>query len=69
VTGIDVLPEMAHTNVLETYYGTDNGIWPVIERLNGKQFDRVLLLDVLEHLKHPETLLRIARPFSRATEI
>jgi 2-polyprenyl-3-methyl-5-hydroxy-6-metoxy-1,4-benzoquinol methylase len=26
--------------------------------LDGKRFDRVLLLDVLEHLRHPEQILR-----------
>jgi O-antigen biosynthesis protein len=29
----------------------------VIQALNGKRFDRVLLLDILEHLRRPEDLL------------
>jgi 2-polyprenyl-3-methyl-5-hydroxy-6-metoxy-1,4-benzoquinol methylase len=60
VTGIDVLPQAAQTHNLENYYSTDldKGIRPVIEQLNGRRFDRVMLLDVLEHLKQPETLLR-----------
>jgi SAM-dependent methyltransferase len=30
----------------------------VVERLNGKRFDRVLLLDILEHLYDPERILQ-----------
>jgi len=59
VTGIDSLPEVGRDSVLEQYFSTDldQGIAPVIEQLGGKRFDRVLLLDVLEHLKRPERLL------------
>jgi 2-polyprenyl-3-methyl-5-hydroxy-6-metoxy-1,4-benzoquinol methylase len=59
VTGIDVLPQAARSDVLEAYHSADleKGIRPVIERLNGERFDRVLLLDVLEHLSQPERLL------------
>jgi 2-polyprenyl-3-methyl-5-hydroxy-6-metoxy-1,4-benzoquinol methylase len=59
VTGIDALPEAGRDSALEQYFSTDldDGIAPVIEQLSGKRFDRVLLLDVLEHLKRPERLL------------
>ena len=59
VTGIDVLPEVEHQGELEGYFSADldNGIQPVIQALNGKRFDRVLLLDILEHLRRPEDLL------------
>jgi len=59
VTGIDVLPEVEHQSELEEYFSADldNGIQPVIRALNGKRFDRVLLLDILEHLRRPEDLL------------
>lgn len=59
VSGIDVLPQAAQSSDLEAYHSADldAGIRPVIERLGGKRFDRVLLLDVLEHLKRPEALL------------
>ena len=59
VTGIDVLPEVEYQGQLEEYFSAnlDNGIQPVIEALNGKRFDRVLLLDILEHLRRPEDLL------------
>jgi 2-polyprenyl-3-methyl-5-hydroxy-6-metoxy-1,4-benzoquinol methylase len=60
VTGIDVLPAASRNDILEDYYSADldNGIPSVLERLDGKRFDRVLLLDVLEHRKQPRTLLR-----------
>lgn len=59
ITGVDVLPESECNSAFEAYYSADldNGIAPVIERLRGKRFDRVLLLDVLEHLKRPARLL------------
>jgi 2-polyprenyl-3-methyl-5-hydroxy-6-metoxy-1,4-benzoquinol methylase len=59
VTGIDVLPTASETNSLDRYYSADldNGISSVVEQLNGERFSRAILLDVLEHLKHPETIL------------
>jgi hypothetical protein len=33
----------------------------VLRELGGRQYDRVLLLDVLEHLKNPERILRQSR--------
>ena len=43
-----------------SYYSADldQGIEPVIGQFGGKRFDRVLLLDILEHLKNPDRLLR-----------
>jgi 2-polyprenyl-3-methyl-5-hydroxy-6-metoxy-1,4-benzoquinol methylase len=60
ITGIDVLREAKAGRALERYFTADldQGIAPVVEQLQGKRFDRVLLLDVLEHLKRPEILLR-----------
>jgi 2-polyprenyl-3-methyl-5-hydroxy-6-metoxy-1,4-benzoquinol methylase len=59
VTGIDLLPSVEHESELEEYFSADldEGIRPVIDALNGKRFDRVLLLDILEHLRRPEDLL------------
>ncbi len=59
VTGIDLLPRVEHQGVLEQYFSADleHGIQPVIQALGGKRFDRVLLLDILEHLRRPEDLL------------
>jgi 2-polyprenyl-3-methyl-5-hydroxy-6-metoxy-1,4-benzoquinol methylase len=63
VTGVDVLPEPTHVQVMERYFQADlnEGIGKVIGQLEGKTFDRVLLLDVLEHLVHPQRLLRECR--------
>jgi glycosyltransferase involved in cell wall biosynthesis len=60
ITGIDELPRAAEASALEEYYSTDldGGIGPVLERLHGKRFDRILLLDVLEHLRRPERILQ-----------
>ena len=61
VTGID--DRVSPSNpVFEQYFSADldGGIAPVIEQLNGKRFDRVLLLDVLEHLKSPGQILEQA---------
>jgi 2-polyprenyl-3-methyl-5-hydroxy-6-metoxy-1,4-benzoquinol methylase len=59
ITGIDALPNAENLEAFEQYFSADldHGIQPVIEQLRGKRFDRVLLLDVLEHLKQPEQLL------------
>jgi len=59
ITGIDVLPRAAAGHALDRYYSADldDGIEPVLCSLNGKRFDRILLLDVLEHLRRPERIL------------
>ena len=63
VTGADILARPANESALAQYFSVDlnDGIGPVIEALHGKTFDRVLLLDVLEHLVRPEPLLRQVR--------
>jgi 2-polyprenyl-3-methyl-5-hydroxy-6-metoxy-1,4-benzoquinol methylase len=60
VVGIDILPEAKQAASLLTYIQADldQGLEPVIEALRGRSFDKVLLQDVLEHLRHPETLLQ-----------
>lgn len=59
VTGIDALPQASETTALSDYCSADlnDGLENVIERLHGKRFDRVMLLDILEHLQCPETIL------------
>ena len=59
ITGVDELPRAARESVLEKYYSADldQGIGTVLHALNGKRFDRILLLDILEHLRRPEKLL------------
>jgi len=63
VTGVDMLPAAKKTESLQHYYSADldEGIGNVIEQLEGKRFDRVLLLDILEHLKNSDRLLRQCR--------
>lgn len=39
----------------------DSGIEPLVRDLNQKKFDRILLLDVLEHLQRPQRLLDEAK--------
>jgi glycosyltransferase involved in cell wall biosynthesis len=60
ITGVDELPKAGEEAVLEQYFCTDldSGIAPVLEALRGKEFDRILLLDLLEHLRTPERILR-----------
>ena len=62
VVGVDVLPEAAQKDALEAYVSADlNDPAAVFRALGGRRFDRVLLLDVLEHLSRPEPLLRDAK--------
>jgi glycosyltransferase involved in cell wall biosynthesis len=60
VTGIDRLPNAAHETDLEEFISADleNGLNDAAIALRGKQFDRVLLQDVLEHLRFPDQLLQ-----------
>jgi len=61
ITGVDDRETPANP-VFERYFRADldHGIGQVVEQLNGRKFDRVLLLDVLEHLKSPERILQQA---------
>ncbi len=63
VTGVDFLPQASRSDVLERYFSLDLNSPPgaLHCELNGLRFDRVLLLDVLEHLVHPEFLLNDAK--------
>jgi 2-polyprenyl-3-methyl-5-hydroxy-6-metoxy-1,4-benzoquinol methylase len=59
VTGIDVLPEAKRQQFFDQYVQADldQGIDPQTPALRGREFDKVLLLDVLEHLRQPDRLL------------
>jgi len=63
VSGVDALPEASQKAILEQYVSMDLNApaATLFEKLEGRQFDRVLLLDVLEHLVQPEQLLSGAR--------
>ena len=60
IVGIDILPEVKLGSSLVKYIQSDldNGLEPVIKQLDGQRFDKVLLQDVLEHIRHPELLLK-----------
>jgi glycosyltransferase involved in cell wall biosynthesis len=69
VTGIDILPPSAVLPALNRYYQADlcESIARIINELHGETFDRVLLLDVLEHLVTCDRLLRECRPALKST--
>jgi 2-polyprenyl-3-methyl-5-hydroxy-6-metoxy-1,4-benzoquinol methylase len=60
VAGIDILPEAKHADSLSAYIQADldKGLGSAIMQLEDQKFDKVLLQDVLEHLRDPETLLK-----------
>lgn len=59
VTGVDALPDVSERAALCDYFSVDlnQGLGGIIQRLNGKRFGRVLLLDILEHLYEPGRIL------------
>jgi len=62
VVGVDFLPEASQKDALEHYFSADlDDPRGILQQLNGRRFDRVLLLDVLEHLVRPEQLLAQAK--------
>jgi 2-polyprenyl-3-methyl-5-hydroxy-6-metoxy-1,4-benzoquinol methylase len=60
VVGIDVLPQPTHRDVFEKFVSADldQGLAAAMPQLAGLRFDRILLQDILEHIRHPEKLLR-----------
>ncbi|HMC62009.1 MAG TPA: methyltransferase domain-containing protein, partial [Candidatus Solibacter sp.] len=62
VVGVDALPAASEGHALEQYFSADlNDARGMFRQLNGRRFDRVLLLDLLERLVHPERLLSEAK--------
>jgi len=59
VTGVDSLPPSRAGSALAQYYSAnlDHGLEDVIKTVQGKRFERILLLDVLEHLQNPARIL------------
>jgi len=59
ITGVDNRPAPSESARFEQYFVRDleDGIEPVIGELQSRRFDRVLLLDVLEHLRDPDQIL------------
>lgn len=65
VVGIDNLDRPQNAAAFETYVKADlsHGLSCAAEHLRGRKFDKVLLMDVLEHLVEPEKVLRGCRGF------
>lgn len=59
VIGIDLLPKAKLASAFEKFISAelDNGLQSAMPELVDQQFDRVLLQDVLEHLRFPQKLL------------
>jgi 2-polyprenyl-3-methyl-5-hydroxy-6-metoxy-1,4-benzoquinol methylase len=64
VDGIDLLAEARGPSRGEQYVcaDLDQGIQPALEELGAKKYDRILLLDVLEHLVRPVEILKQCAP-------
>ncbi len=64
VVGIDLLPKAKIDSAFEKYISADfdRGLDDAKAELGDRKFDRVLLQDVLEHLRVPERLLQDCRP-------
>jgi glycosyltransferase involved in cell wall biosynthesis/ubiquinone/menaquinone biosynthesis C-methylase UbiE len=67
ITGVDFLEYPSQREAFAAYLQANlqEDFAPVAQRLGDQKFDRVLLLDVLEHLLAPETLLSQLRPLLR----
>jgi 2-polyprenyl-3-methyl-5-hydroxy-6-metoxy-1,4-benzoquinol methylase len=60
--GVDALPAASESHALEQYFSADlNDTRGVLRQLNGRRFDCVLLLDVLQHPLRPGQLLAEAK--------
>jgi 2-polyprenyl-3-methyl-5-hydroxy-6-metoxy-1,4-benzoquinol methylase len=59
IFGIDILEQPKQMKAFKGYVKADleDGLKDAQEQLKGRQFDRVLLPDVLEHVRFPERLL------------
>ena len=56
ITGIDILPRPADLSAFENYVSAD--LSSGLPDLDKKRFDKILLMDVLEHVQRPERILR-----------
>jgi len=64
VVGVDALPEAGESGALDQFFSADldQPQTDLPQRAGERSFDRVLLLDILEHLVRPERLLTELRP-------
>src|SRR5208283_2547870 len=60
VTGIDVIPVPRHREAFAKYLcaNLNDGLAAGAKPLAGATFDAVLVMDVLQHLPNPESVLR-----------
>jgi glycosyltransferase involved in cell wall biosynthesis len=67
VIGIDALETPIHAVAMQQYFQTDLqlGLGPVASQIRDQKFDKVLVLDVLEHLNQPDRVLRDVLPLLR----
>lgn len=63
VSGIDMVAEPSQRQALRQYVQADlsEGLRPVAQRMEERPFDRILLMDIIEHLPDPERILRECR--------
>jgi len=59
VVGIDMLPKPRHLDIFDKYIQADldQGLAQALPELGNQRFDRVLLQDILEHVRNPHKLL------------
>jgi 2-polyprenyl-3-methyl-5-hydroxy-6-metoxy-1,4-benzoquinol methylase/GT2 family glycosyltransferase len=68
VTGVDVLSPGEVSPALAQYIQADlmaDGMHEVLLRLGGQRFDKILLLDIIEHLPDPSAILKDCRKLLR----
>lgn len=64
ITGVDMLENPVRRQAFEKYYSANlsHGLGDVKRVLTGQRFDKILLMDVLEHLESPERVLEDCLP-------
>jgi 2-polyprenyl-3-methyl-5-hydroxy-6-metoxy-1,4-benzoquinol methylase len=69
VTGVDMLQTPKCADSFAEYFSADldGGLGDALQHLQGKTYDRILLQDVLEHLRFGDRLLDQVRPMVRDT--
>jgi 2-polyprenyl-3-methyl-5-hydroxy-6-metoxy-1,4-benzoquinol methylase len=69
VFGVDVLPKPQCADVFDQYISASlhHGFGDALEQFGARRFDKILLMDVIEHLIEPEKLLRDCRALLKPT--